>query len=102
MEMDWSVGEILKSLKKKGIFDNTLIIFTSDNGPFLERGERGGFQGGVRSEGGVGKWERLKGGKGQTWEGGVRVPGFFFFFFFFFFVLFRFVLFFCFLIFNSL
>ena len=69
------MGEIISSLKKNNLFDDTLIFFTSDNGPFLERGERGGYQGGVRGE--VGDWVRLKGGKGQTWEGGVRVPGLF-------------------------
>jgi len=56
-ELDWSTGEIVKALRKKGISDNTLIIFTSDNGPFFE-GSSGG----------------LKGGKGNSWEGGYRVP----------------------------
>lgn len=56
-ELDWSTGEIVKALRKKGIFENTLIVFTSDNGPFFE-GSSGG----------------LKGGKGNSWEGGYRVP----------------------------
>ena len=57
MEIDWSVGEILKALKKYGLEKNTLVIFTSDNGPAIE-GSTGG----------------LKGYKGSTWEGGVREP----------------------------
>jgi uncharacterized sulfatase len=56
-ELDWSTGEIIKTSRKKGILENTLIIFTSDNGPFFE-GSSGG----------------LKGGKGNSWEGGYRVP----------------------------
>ena len=72
LEMDWSVGQIVEALRRNGQIDNTLIFFTSDNGPFLERGAKGGFQGYVRDSHGVSR--RLKGGKGQTWEGGVRVP----------------------------
>lgn len=60
MEIDWSLGEIVKTLKEEGIFDNTLIVFTSDNGPV--RGV-GGSSGGLRGQ------------KAQTWEGGQRVPG---------------------------
>ena len=56
-EIDWSVGEIEKHLRKKGLADNTLIIFTSDNGPWYE-GSPGGF----------------RGRKGQSYEGGFRVP----------------------------
>ena len=59
MEIDWSVGEIITALKKYGLEKNTLVIFTSDNGP--ARGA-GGSAGG------------LKGYKGSTWEGGVREP----------------------------
>ncbi|EDM26993.1 iduronate-sulfatase or arylsulfatase A [Lentisphaera araneosa HTCC2155] len=55
-EVDWSVGQILDTLKKHGIDDNTLVIFSSDNGPAL------------------GKATPLKGKKGQTFEGGMRVP----------------------------
>ncbi|MCP5535513.1 MAG: sulfatase [Akkermansiaceae bacterium] len=55
-EIDWSVGQVLEALKKYGIDDNTLVIFTSDNGPM------------------VGKATPLKGKKGSTFEGGMRVP----------------------------
>jgi len=58
MEIDWSVGEILKALKKYGLEKNTLVIFTSDNGPANGEGSAGG----------------LRGRKGTTYEGGVRVP----------------------------
>jgi arylsulfatase len=58
MELDWSVGEILKTLEKYGLEKNTLVIFTSDNGPANGEGSAGG----------------LRGRKGTTWEGGVRVP----------------------------
>lgn len=56
-EIDWSTGEIVASLKSRGLLDNTLIVFTSDNGPFFEGSTAG-----------------LKGGKGNSWEGGYRVP----------------------------
>jgi len=56
-ELDWSVGQILDKLKKLGLDNNTLVIFTSDNGPWY-----GGSTGGLR------------GMKGKTWEGGLRVP----------------------------
>lgn len=61
-EIDWSVGEILKALKEDGIDDNTLVIFTSDNGPWLSYGEHGGSA------------LPLREGKGTAWEGGVREP----------------------------
>lgn len=62
MELDWSVGQILQTLKEQGIDDDTLVIFTSDNGPWLSYGNHGGSAGLLRE------------GKGTTWEGGVRVP----------------------------
>ncbi len=62
MEIDWSVGEILKAVNTSGIEKNTLIIFTSDNGPWLNYGNHAGSTGGLRE------------GKGNSYEGGVRVP----------------------------
>ena len=62
MEVDWSVGEIMKALERNGLEDNTLVIFTSDNGPWLNFGNHAGSTGGLRE------------GKGTTWEGGHRVP----------------------------
>ena len=62
MEVDWSVGEIMKAVEKYGLEDNTLIIFTSDNGPWLNFGNHAGTTGGLRE------------GKGTSWEGGQRVP----------------------------
>ena len=65
MEIDWSCGQILKRLQTLGIADDTLVIYTSDNGPWLGYGIDGGSAGLLRE------------GKGSTWEGGVRVPGIF-------------------------
>ena len=62
-EVDWSVGEVMKELKKNGIADNTLVIFTSDNGPWLTFGNHAGNTGGLRE------------GKGTAWDGGLKVPG---------------------------
>ncbi|MDR2233032.1 MAG: sulfatase [Tannerella sp.] len=62
MEIDWSVGEIIKALEKNGIADNTLIVFTSDNGPWTNYGNHAGSSGGLREA------------KGTTFEGGQRVP----------------------------
>ena len=56
-ELDWSVGRLLDAVRSNGLSDNTVIIFTSDNGPFPE-GSSGG----------------LRGGKGTGWDGGYRVP----------------------------
>ncbi|HEV7278950.1 MAG TPA: sulfatase [Pirellulaceae bacterium] len=61
-EIDASVGQILASLAKHGIDDRTLIIFTSDNGPWESYGNHAGDDGGLRE------------GKGTAFEGGVRVP----------------------------
>jgi arylsulfatase A-like enzyme len=61
-EIDWSVGAILERLKLRGVDDNTLVIFTSDNGPWLSYGPHAGSAGPLRE------------GKGTSWEGGVRVP----------------------------
>ena len=60
--MDWSTGKILDALRDLKLDENTLVIFTSDNGPWLVKGTDGGSAG------------PLRGGKGSTWEGGVREP----------------------------
>jgi arylsulfatase A len=61
-EIDWSTGRLLDKLRELKLADNTLVIFTSDNGPWLIKGADSGSAG------------PLRGGKGSTWEGGVRVP----------------------------
>jgi arylsulfatase A-like enzyme len=61
-EIDWSAGQILDALQRLGLADNTLVIFTSDNGPWLYRQLAGGSAG------------LLRDGKGGVWEGGFRVP----------------------------
>ncbi len=73
-ELDWSVGKILQALKSLDIDNDTLVLFSSDNGPFLERGIEAGFCGRARMA--SGKLSKpLRGAKGQTWECGIRVPG---------------------------
>ncbi len=62
MEIDWSVEEILAALERHGIEDDTLVIFTSDNGPWMNYGNHAGSAAPLRE------------GKGTTFEGGVRVP----------------------------
>jgi arylsulfatase A-like enzyme len=62
MEIDWSVGEILAALKKHDLDEQTLVMFTSDNGPWLCYGNHAGAAGPLRE------------GKMTTWEGGVREP----------------------------
>ncbi|MGY8949694.1 MAG: sulfatase family protein [Flavobacteriales bacterium] len=61
-EIDHSVGAIMKALKDNNLEDNTIVVFTSDNGPWLSYGEHAGSTG------------IYKEGKGTTWEGGQRVP----------------------------
>lgn len=61
-EIDWSVGEIFKTLREEGMDKNTFVFFTSDNGPWLVMGENGGSAG------------LLRDGKGSCWEGGMREP----------------------------
>jgi arylsulfatase A-like enzyme len=61
-EIDWSVAQILNTLKAQGLEKNTLVIFTSDNGPWFNFGNHAGSSGGFRE------------GKGTTFEGGHRVP----------------------------
>lgn len=61
-EIDWSVGRVLDTLKSEGIAENTLVVFTSDNGPWNSFRQQGGSAG------------LLRDGKGSTWEGGMREP----------------------------
>ncbi len=61
-EMDWSVGQINAALDRLGLSENTLVMFTSDNGPWMRMGLDGGNAG------------FLRGAKGDTWEGGMREP----------------------------
>jgi arylsulfatase A-like enzyme len=61
-ELDWSTGRVLDTLREHKLAENTLVVFTSDNGPWLVKGADSGSSG------------PLRGGKGSTWEGGVRVP----------------------------
>jgi len=62
-EIDWSVGQVLEALRKDKLDENTLVFFSSDNGPWLIQGRAGGSAGPLRD------------GKGSTWEGGMREPG---------------------------
>lgn len=61
-EMDRNVGRIIETLEQQGLDENTLVIFTSDNGPWLHYGDQAGVAG------------PLRGGKNETFEGGTRVP----------------------------
>ncbi|PWJ41929.1 sulfatase family protein [Sediminitomix flava] len=63
MEIDWSIGEVVKELKKQGLAKNTLVVISSDNGPSKKQGTHSGSAGPFRE------------GKGTTFEGGHRVPG---------------------------
>jgi arylsulfatase A-like enzyme len=63
-EIDWSIGRIISLLDKTGLSKNTLLIVTSDNGPWLTFGNHAGSSGGLRE------------GKGTAWDGGTRVPCF--------------------------
>ena len=62
-EIDWSVGRVLDTLRAEGLAEETLVFFTSDNGPWLIFDDHGGSAG------------MLKDGKGCTWDGGMREPG---------------------------
>ncbi len=64
-EIDFGVGQILNQLKKLKLDKNTIVVFTSDNGPWLTYKTHGGSAG------------LLRNGKGTTWEGGMRVPAIF-------------------------
>jgi arylsulfatase A-like enzyme len=62
MELDWSVGEVMRALDQEKLSSRTLLIVTSDNGPWLLFGDHAGSSGGFKE------------GKQTTWEGGTRVP----------------------------
>jgi arylsulfatase A-like enzyme len=64
-EIDWSVGQVTEALRRNGLADDTLVMFSSDNGPWLSYGDHAGSAGPLRE------------GKATTFEGGVRVPGIF-------------------------
>lgn len=64
-ELDWSIGRLMSALSELGLDKNTLVIFTSDNGPWLAMQSHSGSAGSLRD------------GKGTTWEGGMRVPAIF-------------------------
>jgi arylsulfatase A-like enzyme len=64
-EIDWSVGQVLQELRRQAVAEKTMVVFTSDNGPWLVFGDHGGSAGPLRN------------GKGTTFEGGMRVPGLF-------------------------
>ncbi len=64
-EIDWSVGEVMKAIREAGLEEKTLVVFTSDNGPWTVFGPHGGTAAPLRGE------------KSTTWEGGLRVPGIF-------------------------
>ncbi len=61
-EIDWSVGQVMEALKRNGLENNTWVIFTSDNGPWLSYGDHAGSA------------YPLREGKGTDWEGGTREP----------------------------
>jgi arylsulfatase len=62
MEIDWSVGQVMKALRDAAVEDQTLVMFMTDNGPWLSYGNH------------AGSCRPLREGKGTTWEGGIRVP----------------------------
>ena len=64
-EIDWTVGQVIEALDRLGLSSNTLVVFTSDNGPWISFETHGGSAGPLRH------------GKGTTFEGGMRVPGIF-------------------------
>ena len=64
-EVDWSVGQVMQAVEDAGIGDETLVVFTSDNGPWTMFGPHGGTA------------KPLRGEKGTSWEGGYRVPAIF-------------------------
>jgi arylsulfatase A len=71
-ESDWIVGNVMKKLEDLGIDDNTLVLFSSDNGPWLMEAVSGGSEG-LFTGRASGYWDT---GKGSSWEGGIREPAF--------------------------
>jgi len=71
-EADWIVGNVVKKLEELNVDENTLILFTSDNGPWLAQSLSGGSEG-LFTGRSSGYWDT---GKGSTWEGGIREPAF--------------------------
>ncbi len=70
VQLDWCVGEVMKMLKEKGIEENTILIFSSDNGPvYIDGGYQDGSDKGNHNAAGI-----YRGGKYQIYEGGTRVP----------------------------
>jgi arylsulfatase A len=67
-ELDWIVGEVMNTLEEQGLADNTLLIFTSDNGGMINQGGQAAWKDGHRQNG------HLLGFKFDAWEGGHRVP----------------------------
>jgi arylsulfatase A-like enzyme len=72
-EVDWVVGEVMAALERKGIADDTLLIFTSDNGPECIPAAAGGAYTHIRQFGHY-SMAHLRGVKRDAWEGGHRVP----------------------------
>tara|TARA_R110002126_G_scaffold72364_1_gene180919 strand:+ start:103915 stop:105462 length:1548 start_codon:yes stop_codon:yes gene_type:complete len=71
IEADWCVGEIIKTLKKEGVLENTLIVLSSDNGPVINDGY---LDDSIKKLGNHKPWGPLKGGKYSLFEAGTRVP----------------------------
>ena len=71
LQLDWTVGEIRKKLKEEGLEKNTLIVFSSDNGPVLDDGY---VDGAVTELNGHTPWGPFRGGKYSVFEAGTRVP----------------------------
>jgi arylsulfatase A-like enzyme len=71
LQIDWAVGEIIAQLKAMNLYQNTIIIFSSDNGPVLDDGYEDGA---VTQQNGHMPWGKLRGGKYSSFEAGTRVP----------------------------
>jgi arylsulfatase A-like enzyme len=71
LQFDWTVGEIMKALKKQGIVENTMIVLTSDNGPVVNDGYQDQA---IELLGDHRPWGELRGGKYSIFEAGTRVP----------------------------